>query len=160
MTAETSDARAARVFLYDAGLVLTLANHARHLVLSRGFGVSRDQANLLTGVLVLGAAEATYATMRRALHSPVSARGASTGALALREGALVLGGPAARRVPGYGALVALALAGGVALPLLRRGAHRARTAEQNQRERRKRAFEAMRRGTAGAGRAEPGGAPK
>jgi hypothetical protein len=140
-----AESRAARVFLYDARMVLALANHARYLTLNRVFGVSRDQANLLTGVFALGAAEATYATARKALHAPgLSADGASIGALALREAALAVGGPGSRRVPGFGALVALALAGGVALPSLRRGAHSVRMAEQHLRERRMRMFDAMR----------------
>jgi hypothetical protein len=140
-----SESRAARVFLYDARMVLALANYARYAALNRAFGVSRDQANLLTGVLVIGAAEATYATARKALRAPaLSADGASIGALALREAALAVGGPDSRAMRGFGPLVALALVGGVALPSLRRGAHGVRMAEQRLRERRMRMFDAMR----------------
>jgi hypothetical protein len=147
MAASGSEARAARVFFYDARMVLALANHARYLALNRLFGVSRDQANLLTGVFLIGSAEATYATAKRAFHSPIEARDASLAALALQEAALALGGPAARRMRGFAPLVALALVGGVALPSVRRGIHGARMAEQHLRERRMRAFEAMRRAT-------------
>jgi hypothetical protein len=142
----TAAPRPVRVFVYDARLVLALANHARHLALKRVFGVSRNEANLLTGVFVIGAAEATFATARKALNTrPMSARDASIGALALREAALALGGPAARPVPRFGALVALAAVGGVAFPSARRAAHGARVAEQRIRERRTHTYEAMHR---------------
>jgi hypothetical protein len=144
MTAPGSESRAARVFLYDARMVIALANHARYLALNRVFGVSRDQANLLTAVFLIGSAEATYAAAQRAFHSPFEARDASLGALALQEAALALGGPDSRKVRGFAPLVALALVGGVALPSVRRAAHGARMAEHRLRERRMRMFEAMR----------------
>jgi hypothetical protein len=147
MTAPASEARAARVFIYDARMVLALANHARYLALNRVFGVSRDQANLLTGVFLIGSAEATYATAKRAFRSPIEASDASLAALALHEAALALGGPGSRKVRGFAPLVALALVGGVALPSVRRAVHGARMAEHHLRERRMRAFEAMRRAT-------------
>jgi hypothetical protein len=139
-----SESRAARVFLYDARLVLALANHGRYLALHRIFGVSRGQANLLTGVLLIGAAETTAVAARRMLHPRLDGTAASVGALAVREAALAVGGPGARQIRGFGPLVGLALIGGVAVPSLTRAARGVRAAEAHLRERRMRAFAAMR----------------
>ena len=46
-----------QLFLADSRLALVLVNHLRHKALQRMFGVSRDQANVLTAVLLLGAAK-------------------------------------------------------------------------------------------------------
>src|SRR3954451_931576 len=146
MTAPAPEYRAARVFASDARVVLALANHARYLALRRVFGVSREQANLLTFVLALGATQAGYTTARRVVQSPLHLSGTDVGlgAFAVREAALVVAGPTARDVPGLGVLVAFAMIGGLAFPSLRRAAHGARIAEQRPREPRVRAFAAVR----------------
>ena len=120
------------LFLTDSRLVLAMLNHLRYQALNRAFGVSREQANVVTAVLLLGAADGTYEVTRRLtgkrLH--VSGTDAALGAVALRDAALGVAGPSARAIPGFGTLVALAILGGVAAPGLRRAAQRMRAAEQ------------------------------
>ena len=120
------------LFLTDSRLVLAVLNHLRYQALNRAFGVSREQANVVTAVLLLGAADGTYEATRRLTgkRPHVSGTDAAIGAVALRDAALGVAGPSARAIPGFGALVALAILGGVAAPGLRRTAHRVRAAEQ------------------------------
>jgi len=94
--------------------------------------VSREQANVVSAVLLLGAADGAYEVARRItgtrLH--VSGTDAALGAFALRGAALGVAGPSARAIPGFGSLVAFAVLGGLAVPGLRRTAQRMRAAEQ------------------------------
>src|SRR5688572_6820673 len=119
-----------QLFLTDSRMALTVLNHLRYQALNRVFGTSREQANALTFVLLLGAADSAYEAGRRI--SGMRLRGSDTGigAIALREAALGVAGPSARAVPGFGALVAFALLGGLAAPALRRTAQRLRAAER------------------------------
>lgn len=122
----------ANLFLTDSRLVLALANHLRYEALNRAFGVSREQANVLTAVLLLTAADGAYEAARRipGMRPGVSRLGAATGAIALRNAALGVGGPTSREVPGFATLMAVAVVGGLAVPGLRRTARRMRAAEQ------------------------------
>jgi hypothetical protein len=121
-----------RLFLADSRLVLALLNNVRYRALNRAFGTSREQANVLTVVVLLGAADGAYEAARRisGTRLRVSRTGGAVGAVALRGAALGVAGPTAGAVPGFGALVALAILGGVAVPGLRRTAQRMRAAEQ------------------------------
>jgi len=129
-----------RLFLTDSRLVLAVLNHVRYQALNRVFGVSRDQANMLTVVLLLGAANGTYEAARRISGMRMSGTGAAAGAVALREGALSVAGPSAREVPAFGTLVAFAMLGGLAAPSLRRTADRMRAAERRVRQQRIRRY--------------------
>ena len=73
------------------------------------FGTSREQANALTFVLLLGTADGAYEATRRITGLRLRVSDAGLGAIALREAALGGAGPSARVVPGFGALVAFAL---------------------------------------------------
>jgi hypothetical protein len=135
-----------QLFLADSRLALAVLNHLRYQALNRVFGVSREQANVLTAVLLLGAADGAYEAGRRVtgIRMGVSATDAAVGAIALRDAALGIAGPSARAIPGFGTLVALAILGGVAAPGLRRTAHRMRAAEQRLRRERIRRYAAAR----------------
>ena len=128
-----------QLFLSDARLAIAVLNHLRYQALNRAFGVSRDQANVLTVVLLLGAADGAYEATRRitGMRPHVSGTDAALGAIALRDASLGIAGPNVRAIPGFGALVAVAIFGGFAAPALRQTAHKVRAAEQ-----RLRAFEA------------------
>ncbi len=112
-----------------AGLLLTdfrvaylLANEARYRALERMFGVSRGQANLLTFVLLVLAANAAGEKVEGALHGlrgPTRAD-ALLGTVAAKELLAEVAGRPARDTPMFGALVALALAGGLSVPTVRR----------------------------------------
>jgi hypothetical protein len=119
-----------QLFLTDSRLVLTVLNHLRYQALNRVFGTSREQANALTVVLLLGATDSVYEAARRISGRRLRVSDAGLGGIALREAALGVAGPSARAVPGFGALVAFALLGGLAAPALRRAAHRMRAAER------------------------------
>jgi hypothetical protein len=135
--AKTDDFGTGRLFLADSRLALAVLNSTRYWALNRLFGVSRQQANIVTFLLTVLAAEAAYESGRRMMRAPhVSGADAAVGVLALREGALSLAGPRARESPLAGTLLALAMLGGVALPRLRRGAHALRAAEHRVRSQR------------------------
>jgi hypothetical protein len=121
-----------QLFLTDSRLALAVANHLRYQALNRVFGVPRDQANMLTVVLLLSATKGAYEAARRisGMRLRTSGTDAAIGAFALRDAALGVAGPSAREVPGFGTLVAFAMLGGLAVPGLRRTAVRMRAAEQ------------------------------
>jgi hypothetical protein len=129
-----------QLFLTDSRLVFTVLNHLRYEALNRVFGTSREQANALTAVLLLGAADSAYETARRISGMRLRGSDAGLGAIALREAALGVAGPGARAVPGFGALVAFAVLGGLAAPGLRRAAQRMRAAERRVRRQRIRRY--------------------
>jgi hypothetical protein len=136
--ADTGGIGAARVFLSDARLALGVLNEVRHRSLRRTFGVSREQANLLTVVVALSATAAAYETAVRVIAAPfpMSGSDAAIGAYVVREVGLGIAGPAAREVPLVGTLVAVALIGRLALPELRRALRGIRAAEHRVRAQR------------------------
>jgi hypothetical protein len=148
-----------QLFLTDSRLVLAVLNHLRYQALNRAFGVSREQANVVTAVLLLGVADGAYEATRRVtgMRPHVSGTDAAFGAVALRDAALGVAGPSARAMPGFGTLVAFAILGGIAAPGLRRTTQRMRAAEQRlraaeqrvRRERIRRYVAARDRGRAG-----------
>ena len=121
-----------QLFLSDSRLMFAVLNHLRYQALNRAFGVSREQANVLTVVLLLGAADGAYAGVRRiaGIRPHVSGTDAALGAIALRDASLGFAGPNVRAIPGFAGLVAVGIAGGFAVPALRRTARRMRAAEQ------------------------------
>jgi hypothetical protein len=121
-----------QLFLTDSRLVLGVLNHLRYQALNRAFGVSRDQANVLTVLLLLSAADGAYETARRmtGMRLHISGTDAAFGAFALRGAALGVAGPGSQAIPGFGTLVAVAMLGGLAAPGLRRAAQRMRAAEE------------------------------
>jgi hypothetical protein len=133
----TDDFNAGRLFLADSRLGLLVLNQLRYQALRR-LGVSRAQANVVTAVLALSAADAAYEAVRRIARAPLGLSGsdATMAAFAVRAAGQGVAGPAARDIPGFGTLVAFALVGGFAVPGLRRTAYRIRTAEGRLRRRR------------------------
>ena len=127
-----------RLFLADSRLALGVLNQLRYQTMERWFGVSREQANLVTFVLVLGAADATYEATRRLMRAPLlpSAADTAIGAVALRDAVLGIAGPADRQGPLVGTLLAVGVLGGLGVPALRRASVRLRAAEHRLRERR------------------------
>jgi len=148
------DPRAARVFAGDVRIALAGLNEVRLIALKRAFGVSRAQADALTFVLALTAADATLRTAGRIGRAGLPQSGdALLGAFLVREAALGVAGPAARKFPLAGTFLAAAMAAGIALPELRRAAHGLRSAERGVRAQRMRTY------AAAAGRARRAPAP-
>jgi hypothetical protein len=144
--AKTDSFGTGRLFLADSRFAFAVLNSARHWALNRMFGVSREQANVVTFLLSVLAAEAAYESARRMIRAPrVSGADAAVGLLVLREGALSLAGPGVRQTPHAGALLAFAVLGGVAVPRLRRGAHALRAAEHRVRAQRIRGYASVAR---------------
>lgn len=141
---------AERLFIADSRLAFGVANYARHQALNRVFGVPREQANLLTLVLLLSAGPPAVAGLWRAVRLPLAmATGANAGVgvFALRTATRGIAGPAASEVPHFEALLVLAVAGGMAMPQLRRAFRGARKAEHRVRQQRERMYAAARGAT-------------
>jgi len=155
---ETRSFGAVDLFLADSRLGFLVFNEVRHRCLHSVFGCSRENENLLTLVLALSAASATYEGARRVLLAPVPKAGyeSAMSAFLLREAGFAVAGPRAAATPMFGSLVAFALVAGVALPKLRRAAHAARLAEHRVREHRiARYLAATTRGAEGSGAEAP-----
>jgi hypothetical protein len=121
-----------RLFLADSRLALAAVNEIRHWGLNRLFGLSREQANLLTAVVAFTAADAAYETARRVVRAPLGVSGADAalGWFTVREAALGIAGPQDRNAPLTATLLTLAVLGGVVLPGVRRAAVAFREAER------------------------------
>ena len=121
-----------QLFFTDSRLAFHMLNHLRYQALNRAFGVSREQANVFTFVVLLSAADAAYEAARRigGMRPHVSGTDATLAGIAVRDAALSAAGPTSRAIPGFGTLVAFALLGRVAAPSLRHVAQRARSTEQ------------------------------
>jgi hypothetical protein len=92
---------APQLFLSDARLYLGILNHVRYDALRWAFGVNREQANVVTFLLVAGAVESVYEGARRipGLRPSISGVDAAIGAVALRDAALgAVGGPTGRQI--------------------------------------------------------------
>jgi hypothetical protein len=138
-------ASTANAFIGDARLAATAANQLRLLALRRVFGASRAEANALTFVLALTAADASLRTAGRVGRAVVPSRGdAAIGGFLLREAGLGVAGPAARDFPLVGSLLAGAMLAGIALPEVRRAVLGLRKAELRLRTQRVRVYEQTR----------------
>src|SRR5437762_783991 len=115
-----SDFGAGQLLLADSRLAFTVLNHVRYRVLMRVFGVSREQANLLTLVLVLTAGHGALTTAGRVVKAPLRINGTDlvAGGFLMREGAMGVAGPSAAEVSPFATLLGLAIAGGIAIPTL------------------------------------------
>jgi hypothetical protein len=123
---------AGQLALADSRLALAVLNHLRYQALNKAFGTSREQANVLTAVVALGAVDIVYEAGRRVagLRPHIKAGDAALGALAVRDTTLGLAGTHNRAVPGFETLLTVAVLGGLAIPTARRVAHGLHVGEQ------------------------------
>src|SRR6476661_7082420 len=123
---------AGQLFLADSRLAFAVLNELRYRALTHMFGVTRPQANVLTLVLAVGAGHTAVATAGRVVRAPLRITGGDVamGGLAMRAAAVGVAGPTASEVTPFATLIGIAIAGGVAIPKLRRAAHRLRAAER------------------------------
>lgn len=119
------EAADARLLVSDVRVALLLLDEARHRVVERFFGVSRDQSWLLTLIALALIAEAANAKAERMLRGPGGPTRADValGAAALRELLSGISGPSSRDTPLLGTLVMIAVVGAVVRPGLRRTVH-------------------------------------
>jgi hypothetical protein len=106
-----------RLFLADARLALAVLNHLRYQALERTLGVSRQQANVVTFVLVLTAADIAHDVVQRLPHPQLPApEDAALALLGLGNAVHGIAGAASRDIPHFKPLLAFALIGGLAAP--------------------------------------------
>jgi hypothetical protein len=150
-----ADFGAGSLFLADSRLLLVVLNQLRYRALHRAFGVSREQANLLTLVLVMAGTQGTVTKAGRIVRAPfqIARMDAVIGGFTLREAAIGVAGRDAREVSPFATLLTLALVGGFALPAVRRTAHRLRAAERRLRTLRESQYASARRALRSYGRA-------
>jgi hypothetical protein len=131
-----------RALANDARLAYTVLNELRYPALGRAFGIPREQANLLTFVLALSAAGATYDALARFIRHPWPFDRADTeiGVFLMREAGFGIAGPKAREVKFFGVLIAVTAIGGLTVPSLRRAIHSARLAAERIGEQRRRVY--------------------
>jgi hypothetical protein len=118
-----------RLLISDLRVAFLLANHARYRAITRLFGVSPDQVNLMTLIVILLVADKAYDGMTRVVRVP-GAPSLGDGLLAggaLRESARAIAGPAARDTPLLGVLVMAALLGNTVRPAVAKSIHEIRT---------------------------------
>jgi len=119
------------LFLIDASAAFALANEARYRTLERVFGIQRTDANLLTAVMALMAANSVYEKVASAKPPrPPSIPDIAIGVGALRETIYGVAGPASRDTPLGGTLIALAVLGGLVRPPVIRSIRQARTSSR------------------------------
>ena len=126
------------LFLADARLALAALNALRYWALRRFFGISRGQANALSVVLALLAADAGATVLGRFIRAPLRITGTdiATGGFIVREAGRGIAGARRRDLPLFGTLVIVAGVGAVALPGIRQAIRSFRAAEQRLRQQR------------------------
>ena len=141
------DFGAGQLFLADSRLAFAVLNHVRVRTLRRVFGISREDANLLTLVLLLTGTGTALTTAGRVVKAPlrISRMDAAIGGFAMREAAMGASGPAAAEISPFATLMAIALLGGLAVPTLRRSLRRMRAIEHRVRSLRERQYASARR---------------
>src|SRR5262245_60223780 len=125
----------AQLFLTDSRLVFAVLNSSRYVFLNRVFGVSLEQANVVTFLGGLAVADLLFEGGRRTARAPLRTSRAdyALGGAVLRELAFAVGGPGSREVRGFATLVSGALLISVAFPGIRHTARRVREAESRAR---------------------------
>jgi hypothetical protein len=142
-----SDFGVGELFLADSRLAFMVLNEARHRTLRRIFGVSREQANLLTFAVAFTGFHGAANVAGRVVHAPFQISGAdlAIGGFLGREGAIGVAGPNAAAVSPFATLLTIGIFGGLAYPALRRTARRMRAAERRLRSLRESQYATARR---------------
>jgi hypothetical protein len=112
----------------DAWTAWVLINLVRKRVIVRAFGVSPEDANAITLIGLALIAGSIHETWRRVVRRPKLTRADSV--LAAGAARTLLGsiaGPAVSEMPGFGALIVLALVTHAARPTVSRSAHAVRS---------------------------------
>lgn len=107
----------------DLRMLFLMLNEARYRSLSALFGLSREQANLASVVLLGMIGHRLGQRWERWMSGPPpfpSPGDSALGVAGVRELVQTVAGPASRDTSMFGTLVAVAAAGGIALPVVRR----------------------------------------
>ena len=116
-----------RLLTGDAILGSLLVNEARGRLAQRLWGLPKDKSALVTGIALAAFTGALIKHLRAALRLPTPTVGrAAVGAAVVRESVYTVAGPKARQEHFYGTLIAFAMLGGIARPLVRSSLRAAR----------------------------------
>jgi hypothetical protein len=118
---ELAEAPGANLLLSDLRVAYLLLNELRYRSVGRVFGLSRDQANVLTAVILLMLAQAVHDNTVRLLGAPgaPSAHGTLLSAAGVSGALSSVAGAPASAVPGAGALLGIAVLGAAMVPAAR-----------------------------------------
>lgn len=108
----------------DLRMVFIILNQGRYRTLERYLGLSREEANVATAIIVLLLADSAYeqaARMRRMVRPPAPAD-MVLGAAAVRESIYGVAGTSSWEMPLAGSLVTIAVAVRLGSPVVRRSA--------------------------------------
>jgi hypothetical protein len=113
----------AQLLVSDIRTAWLLLNAARYRALERVFGVTGEQANLLTFVALLMLAEGGFERTHRLLDDagPPSVADSVLGVATVRAFGQMIAGPTSRETPLFGTLVTIAVVGSFLRPALVRG---------------------------------------
>jgi hypothetical protein len=114
------------LFLTDLRLGVLVLNEMRYRAIARLFGVSREQANLVSLVALMLVAGRLRDQIARLNAGPPSSGDTALAGTLLSEVLSGVAGPASRETPWTGALLTLALLAG-ARPAIKKAAHGMRT---------------------------------
>jgi hypothetical protein len=116
-----------RLLAGDAILGSLMGNEARGRLAQRLWGVPKDKSALVTGIALAAFTGALLKHLRAALRLPTPTVGrAAVGAAVVRESVYTVAGPKARQEHFFGTMIALAMLGGIARPLVRSSMRAAR----------------------------------
>ena len=129
------DVAGARLLVSDVTVALLLVDEARHRVVERLFGVSREQSWQVTLIALALLASAAHDKSDQLLKGPGGPTRSDVmlGAAGLRELLTWIPGPSSRDTPLVGTLVMVALVGALVRPGVSRAAHGIRTSSHRAR---------------------------
>ena len=129
------DVEGIRLLASDLTTVALLLNEVRYRAMGRVFGLSREQANLATVVLLLGVSAATRETAVKALKAPSgpSVPDVALGLGVMREALQGVAGPSFDKTPLFGTLLTLAALAHISRPVASRTMHAVHTRTHNAR---------------------------
>jgi hypothetical protein len=119
------DVEGIRLLASDATTLALLLNEARYRTMERVFGLSREQANLATIVLLLGVTAATRESAIKAMKAPggPTVPDVALGIGIMREALQGVAGPSFDKTPLFGTLLTLAALAHISRPVASRTMH-------------------------------------
>jgi hypothetical protein len=123
------DVEGIRLLASDLTTVVLLLNEARYRTMERVFGLSREQANLATMVLLLGVTAVTRESALKAMRAPgaPSVPDVALGVGVMREALHGVAGPSFDKTPLFGTLLVLAALAHICRPVASRTVHAVHT---------------------------------
>jgi hypothetical protein len=115
-----------RLFASEVIIAFLLLNEIRHRLIARLFGVSREDANIVTAVAIGSLPTAIHDRVEQVTVRRPSVVDVAIGAAVLKEAVSGLAGDSSKDIPFFGGLVAFAVLGKSFHPILRESLHGAR----------------------------------